>query len=129
MEENIKKDQTTATVDGEAVSADIVSADVMDDEENSLLIKFGKPYVFEGNTYTQIDLSGLEKLNAASMIDVNRKLSRHSGIDIMPEVSLEYAVNIAAKATTQPIEFFLGLPPKEAIKVKNRVMGFLFGSD
>lgn len=129
MEDKNKKDQTTATVDGEAVQAEIVAADVTDDEDYSLLVKFGKPYTFEGNTYTEIDLSGLENLNAASMIDVNRKMSRHSGIDIMPEVSLEYAVNIAAKATTQPIEFFLGLPPKEAIKVKNRVMGFLFGSD
>ena len=131
MEDKKIKDQTTdAILDGEAVKAEIVSTDVMDDEDSSLLIKFGKPYVFEGNTYTEIDLSGLESLNAASMIDVNRKMSRgHTGIDVLPEVSLEYAVNIAAKATAQPVEFFLYLPPKEAIKVKTRVMGFLFGSD
>lgn len=131
MEEKKLKDQAAgAMVDGEAVKAEVVSSGAMDDEETSLLIKFAKPYMFEGTSYTEIDLSGLESLNAASMIDVNRRMARgQSGIDVLPEVSLEYAVNIAAKATTQPIEFFLGLPPKEAIKVKNRVMGFLFGSD
>lgn len=130
MEEKKIKDQTIeAKVDGEVVKAELAT-DVKDDEENSLLIKFAKPYVFEGNTYTEIDLSGLENLNAASMIEVNRKMARgQSGIDVLPEVSLEYAVNIASKATAQPIEFFLCLPPKESIKVKSRVMGFLFGSD
>ena len=131
MEDKKIKDQTTeAIVDGEAVEAEVVTSDVKDDEGNSLLIKFAKPYLFEGKEYTEVDLSGLERLNAASMIDVNRKMSRgQSGIDVLPEVSLEYAINIAEKATTLPIEFFLCLPPKEAIKVKNRVMGFLFGSD
>ena len=47
----------------------------------------------------------------------------------MPEVSLEYACVLAAKAVKQPIEFFTNLPPKEALKVKNRVMSFLFGQD
>ena len=131
MEEKKIKDQTTeATVDGEAVKAEVVLSDVKDDEENSLLIKFNKPFVFEGETYKEIDLSGLESLNAASMIDVNRKMERgSSGINVLPEVSLEYACNLASKATALPIEFFLCLPPKEAIKVKNRVMGFLFGSE
>lgn len=130
MEDKKLKDQTIeAKVDGEVADASLAT-DVKDDEDNSLLIKFAKPYVFEGKTYTEIDLSGLESLNAASMIDVNRRMARgQSGIDVLPEVSLEYAVNIAEKATTQPIEFFLCLPPKEAIKVKNRVMGFLFGSE
>ena len=129
-DKKIKGQATEATVDGEAVKAEVVPSDVKDDEENSLLIRFNKPYVFEGNTYTEIDLSGLESLNAASMIDVNRKMERgSSGINVLPEVSLEYACNLASKATTQPIEFFLCLPPKEAIKVKNRVMGFLFGSE
>ena len=131
MEDKKVKGQTTeATMDGEAVTAEVVLSDVKDDEEDSLLIRLNKPYMFEGTSYTQIDLSGLEKLNAASMIDVNRKMERGStGINVLPEVSLEYACNLASKATALPIEFFLCLPPKEAIKVKNRVMGFLFGSE
>lgn len=101
-----------------------------EEDEDSLLIKLKKPYKFEGNEYNEIDLSCLEELAASDMIAVNKLMNRSNpGIDVMPEVSLEYALNLAAKATKQPVEFFLNLPPKEAIKVKNRVMGFLFGSD
>ena len=64
------------------------------------------------------------------MIAVNRIMSRtSSNIDVMPEVSLEYACNLAARATKKPVEFFMQLPPREAMRVKNLVMGFLFGSD
>ena len=101
-----------------------------DEEEESLLIKFHKPYKFEGNEYTEIDLSGLDDLSAQDMIAVNKHMKRtNPGIDVMPEVSLEYALNLAAKACKQPVEFFLNLPPKEAMRVKSCVTGFLFGSE
>lgn len=99
-------------------------------EEVEMLIIFKKPYTFDKVEYTEIDLSGLDDLQASDMIAVNKIMARSAaGIDVMPEVSLEYACNLAAKATKMPVEFFLQLPPKEAMKVKNRVMAFLFGSE
>lgn len=125
MEKDIKKMDEDVVVS----TASIEKAEAAEETE-SLLIKFKKPYVFERKEYTEIDLSGLEDLSAADMIAVNKIMSRTSaGIDVMPEVSLEYACIFASKATKQPIEFFTNLPPKEAMKVKNRVMGFLFGAD
>ena len=101
-----------------------------DEDEDSLIIKLKKPYKFEGKEYTEIDLSGLEDLSAADMIAVNKYMDRTAtGIQVMPEVSLEYACVFARKATKLPVEFFTNLPPKQAIKVKNRVMGFLFGAE
>ncbi len=101
-----------------------------DDEDESLVIKLKKPYQFEGKEYTEIDLSGLEELTAADMIALENQYDRKSpGINVMPEVKVGYAVMMAARAAKLPVEFFNGLPPKEAMKVKNRVMGFLFGSD
>ena len=101
-----------------------------DDEDESLVIKLKKPYQFEGKEYTEIDLSGLEELTAADMIARENQYDRKSpGINVMPEVKVGYAVMMAARAAKLPVEFFNGLPPKEAMKVKNRVMGFLFGSD
>lgn len=97
-------------------------------EDESLLIRFNKPFKFEGKEYTEIDLSGLESMSAADMIAVG-KIMPKSGVDVMPEVTLEFAVHLAARAAKQPVEFFTALPMKEALKVKNRVMGFLFGSD
>lgn len=99
-------------------------------DEVSMVIKFKKPYRFEGKEYTEIDLSGLDDLQASDMIAVNKYMQRTStGVDVMPEVSLEYACVLASKAAKLPIEFFTSLPPREAMRVKNRVMGFLFGSD
>ncbi len=101
-----------------------------DEDEDSPILKLKKPYKFEGKEYSEIDLSGLEDLTAADMIAVNKYMDRTSrGIQVMPEVSLEYACVLASKATQMPIEFFTGLPPKQAIRVKNRVMGFLFGEE
>ena len=101
-----------------------------DGEEESLVIRFGKPYRFEGREYTELDLSGLEDLTAADMIALeNQYEKRNPGINVMPEVKLGYAMMMAARAAKLPVEFFDGLPQREAMKVKNRVMGFLFGSD
>lgn len=116
----------------EAVAVD--STAIFDEEETeevSMVIKFKKPYRFEGKEYTEVDLSGLDDLQASDMIAVNKYMQRTSGgvIDVMPEVSMEYACVLASKAAKLPIEFFTSLPPREAMKVKNRVMGFLFGSE
>lgn len=99
-----------------------------DNNEDNMVIKFKKPFLFEKKEYTEIDLSVLDDLTASDMVAVNKIMQRTStGIDVLPEVSVEYACNIAAKATKLPVEFFMQLPPREAMKVKTRVMGFLFG--
>lgn len=97
------------------------------EEEEGLVVTLAKPYNFEGKTYTEIDLSGLEDMTAADMIAVTKRINGMSGSSVlMPEVSMEYSVHLAARATKQPVEFFIQLPMKEALKVKNRVTGFLF---
>ncbi len=97
----------------------------------SRVVRFHKPYFFEGKEYFEVDLSAMEDLTGADMIAVNKIMARTSAgiIDIMPEVSLEYACHLAARAAKLPVEFFTQLPPKEAMKIKNRVTAFLFGSD
>lgn len=112
------------------IEAAEIAASVEENDEVSMVIAFKKPFHFEGKEYAEVDLSGLEDLTASDMIAANKYIQRTSaGIDVMPEVSLEYACVLASKAAKLPIEFFTSLPPKEAMKVKNRVMGFLFGSD
>lgn len=99
-------------------------------EEENLVIKFKKPYLFEGKEYTELNLSCLENMTAADLIAVDNQYNRkHPGFNVMPEVKVGYAIMMAARAAQLPIEFFERLPQKEAVKIKNRVMGFLFGSD
>ena len=104
-----------------------VTTDI-EDEETSLVITLKTPYKFEGKSYSEIDLTPLENITASDMIAVNKRMSK-GGIDIMPEVTLEYACEIAARACEMPIEFYLNLPPKAAMKVKNRVVGFFFNEE
>lgn len=98
-------------------------------EENKYIIKFRKPFIFEDETYKEIDLSGLEDLSARDMIQAQRTMERSGSINVLPEMSLEYACIFASKATKMPVEFFQSLPPKEAIKVKNKVTNFFYGED
>mgnify|MGYP005800307659 CR=1 FL=1 len=100
---------------------------MIDDIEDGMYrVTQKKPYVFEGKSYSAIDLSGLENIRAADMIAVNRLLNRKGNVDFLQEMTLEYALNIAAKATGKPIEFFEQLPPYAAMQIKNRVTGFLY---
>ncbi len=93
------------------------------------LVQFKKPFIFEGASYEGIDLSGLESLSAADMIAVNKAIERGGTVNVLPEMSLEYACLISSRACGKPVEFFKALPPKEALKVKNRVTNFLYSED
>ena len=119
MEKETKKTEVAVEVldkDGEVI-------------ENEYTVVFNKPYTFEGETYDKIDLSGLDNLTAADMIAANKILDRTGSFTFLPEMSLEYACIIAAKATKLPVEFFKGLHPKESVKVKNRVTDFFYGEE
>lgn len=98
-------------------------------EENPYLVVFKNPFTFEGIVYKDVDLSGLENLSAADMIAVNKIIERSGTVNVPPEMSLEYACLISARACGKPVEFFKALPPKEALKIKNRVTNFLYGED
>lgn len=98
-------------------------------DETSLVVKLSKPYHFEDKTYKELDLSGLDDLTAEDMIAADKYLTRNGNVTVMPEMSLEYACFIASKATDLPVEFFRRLPPKDAIKIKNRVTNFFYGEE
>ena len=36
------------------------------------IVKFAKPYSFEGTEYTEVDLSGMDKLTIQDMIDIQK---------------------------------------------------------
>ena len=97
--------------------------------EPDTLLKFGKPYTFEDVVYTEIDLAGLEGLTAEDMIAAEKYLNRAGIFSPIPEMTSEYVCFIASKVTDHPIEFFKNLPPKEAVKLKNKVTSFFYGED
>jgi len=95
------------------------------EETNEGLVKFANPYTFEGKTYNEIDLSGVENLTTAELIEAEDLLAKTGKMVMVPEISFPYLMVIAAKATNQPQEFFNSLPGTEGIKVKRKVANFL----
>lgn len=97
--------------------------------ENKSIVKLTKTYQFEGETISEIDMSGLENLTANDMIKANKVLQAAGTVTVMPEANLEYALIVAASATGRPVEFFRGLVPRDAMKIKNAVTSFFFGEE
>ena len=99
-----------------------------EEDDVSMVIKFKKPFVFEGKTYTEIDLSALENVTVDDMVAVNKIIGpgAFGRVEMNPEFSLEYACHLAARATKMPVEFFFALRPGDGLKVKNRVINFFF---
>lgn len=122
MEEkkNLAMEEKAATVEQ--------SAEQEEEENVSMVIKFKKPFVFEGKTYTEIDLSALENVTVEDMVAVNKLIGpgTFGRTEMNPEFSLEYACYLAARATKMPVEFFMSLRPGDGLKVKNRVVNFFF---
>ena len=97
------------------------------EDQEDLVLRFQKPYSFEGETFTEVDLSGLEDLSAADLCKVGKMVKKTDGLDPIAEMSLPYAIYMAARVTGKPLEFFQQLPAREAVKLKNLVVGFLYG--
>lgn len=100
-----------------------------EDEELEIdyIVKFKKPFKFEGKEYTELDLSGLENTNALDLEAVNKEVGRVEGSSpFAPELSTSFAIHMAARVTGKPIEFIQLLPAKEMIKVRARVSAYFF---
>ncbi len=76
------------------------------------LVKFAKPYDFEGTEYTELDLSGLDSLTIQDAIDAQRQLMDSGETAAMQfcENTAVFACAIAVKVTKLPIEFFKLMP-------------------
>lgn len=97
--------------------------------ENANIIHLSKIYQFEGESIGELNMAGLEDITAADMIRANKVLNSSGNVSLLPELSLEYTLVIAANATKLPLEFYKQLAPKDAIKVKNTVTNFFFGEE
>ena len=98
-------------------------------QDEATLVKFKIPHKFEGKTYTEVDLSGLDRLSAEDMIQAEKYLNRKGISTVLPELTLEYICFIASMASDQPIEFFKQLHPRNVARLKNAITDFFYGED
>lgn len=129
MEKN--KLDTAEREDMEALEAQAGAEDGEDAEPEDLILRFAKPYKFGGQEYTEVDLSGLEDVTAGVLESVGKIVSKKApGMNpALLEMSLQFCNYLAQRVAKLPLEFFTGLPAKEAIKLKTMVTGFLYGGD
>ena len=129
MEKN--KLDTAERADMEAVEARAGAEGGEDTEPEDLVLRFGKPYKFGGQEYTEVDLSGLEDVTAGVLENVGKiAAKKNPGMNpALQEMSLTFCTYLAQRVAKLPLEFFEKLPAREAIKLKTMVTGFLYGGD
>lgn len=107
----------------------LLPADLAAEEENYLVVVFHKPYHFEGETFRQVDLSGLEDIKGRQLTMIEKAFGKAGVVSSMPEATSTYAKIAAAAATGLPAEFFEDLPGKEIRKIKSAVTRFFYEED
>lgn len=129
----MEKDKIGAAerADMEAMEAQARAEGGEDTEPEDLVLRFGKPYKFGGQEYTEVDLSGLEDVTAGVLENVGKIVAKKNpGMNpALQEMSLTFCTCLAQRVAKLPLEFFEKLPAREAIKLKTMVTGFLYGGD
>lgn len=91
------------------------------------VVKFTRTYTFESKSYSEVDLAGMDDLTAKDMIEAEKYLFKTGTVSALPDQAVGYVCFIASKISGQPIEFFMGLSPRDMNRVKNKVTGFFYG--
>ena len=83
-------------------------ADAEEEQERRHVVKFKRPYLFERKEYTEVDLSGLDKLTVADAIEVQRQLFNQKEVaaSLLTETTTAFAQALATRASGKPVEFF-----------------------
>ena len=95
-------------------------------QEDELIITFRKPFDFEGETFRELDLHGLEDLRGRDLTAIEKAFNKTGVSSFVPESTTTYAKIVATRVTGLPAEFFEDLPVGEIEKIKNAVVGFFY---
>lgn len=95
--------------------------------ERPHVIRLNKPWRFEQKEYTEIDLSGLDCLTIQDAINAQRDLFGQQEVasSLVCETTTSFAMEIAARASGLPIEFFKLLPIGAGRQVKREVQAYI----
>lgn len=95
-------------------------------DDDELIVKYRKPFEFEGETHTELDLHGLEDLRGRDLTAIEKAFNKTGVSSFVPESTTTYAKIVATKVTGLPAEYFEDLPVGEVEKIKNVVVGFFY---
>lgn len=115
------------TVCQEAATPQETTPESVPQEDRRNVIELKRPYTFEGKEYTEIDISGLDRLTIQDAINAQRKLfgERETASVVLCETTTAFAREIAAKATGLPIEFFKFAPRGLSKQIAATIQGYI----
>lgn len=124
------KPDLSAPVSESAPADDVVeyvTADDGDDEEVDNVVKLSVVRAYEGEPIREIDLRGIEKLNAVDLQKIDQLYRKNTKKpSVMPETTVEYALSVAEYLTELPNFFLRKMPASDVLKIKNRVVNFFY---
>lgn len=96
-------------------------------EDRRLVVEFKRPYTFEQKEYTEVDMSGLERLTVKDAIEVQRQLFNQQEVaaSMITETTTAFARALAVRATGKPVEFFQYMPRGMGKQISRTVRGFM----
>lgn len=94
--------------------------------KDDYIVKFNKPFKFEGAEYKEVDLSGIEGLKTKDLAEADKVFISTGQVAVMNEMSTGYACIVASIVSKKPVDFFEELPAKEGIKIKTLISSFLY---
>lgn len=86
------------------------------------IVKFDKPYKFEGKEYDSLDLSGMEKMTVQDLIDIQKNIGNETAAMYAMEMTTSFAQEMAVKATGKPVEFSNSCPAARSRKCRRRLL-------
>ena len=89
-----------------------------DEDEHSHIMKFGKPYTYKGEKYTEVDLSGVANLTGMNVRQAENRMEEEDIRAAEKTLNYYYCCLIASMATGKDVAFFLGLPLAEAVQLR-----------
>lgn len=101
--------------------------EIMESKTGSHVLKFSQPYIFSGQSYTEIDLSGIEHMTASDMSAAERYMIGEWIFTPEVEDALEYNFFLASRFSGLPMQFFMQLRPKDAGRLKAMITEFING--
>lgn len=130
--EDLNGDENIAQAKGEEIpvvvqgASDAALLPKKNEEEDEFVVKFRKPFNFEGDVFTELDLHGLEDLRGRDLTAIEKAFNKTGVSSFVPESTTTYAKIVATKVTGLPAEYFEDLPVGEVEKIKNAVVGFFY---
>lgn len=131
-ENNSKKPVTAAVLtDAEATPKKAAKViEISKEETDDNIVTLSQPYSFEGEEIEKLDLRGVTDLSGKQLQKIEklyRKITEN--VSASPETTIDYAVATAHVLTGYPAEFLLQMSGKDLVKIKTRVIAFLYGDE